>query len=63
MWLFISKTQEWVPFDNKIVARVFKDAQNGWAIKYRDGNIAHIDDGVYENKLKPILSEPQDKVD
>lgn len=61
MWIFISKTQEWLPFDNKSVAKVFKDAQNGWAIKYHDGSVAHIDDETYRQKLMPILSKPQEK--
>lgn len=55
MWIFISKTQEWIPFDAKLVAKVFKDAQNGWAIKYFDGSIAHIANDTYEKTIKPIL--------
>ena len=56
MWIFKKNTLEWIPFNEKDVEKVFKDAQNGWAIKYRNGNVEHIDDATYEESLKPLLA-------
>ena len=51
MWLQIQKTGEWIPFDSEHTLKVFKDGDKGWAIKQKDGQVYHVTQEQYENKM------------
>lgn len=60
MWLFNEKTMEYLPFSEKVCEKVYLDGANGWAVKYKDGNIVHVSDGVFEKEIKPKLENDDD---
>lgn len=60
MWIFNEKTREYLPFSEKVCEKVYYDGNNGWAVKYKDGNIVHVSDGFFEKEIKPKLEKDDD---
>ena len=63
MWIFNEKTREYLPFSEKVCEKVYYDGNNGWAVKYKDGNVVHVSNEVFEKEIKPKLEKEDDDDD
>lgn len=60
MWIFNEKTMEYLPFSEKVCEKVYLDGGNGWAVKYKDGNVVHVSNEVFEKSIRPKLEKEDD---
>lgn len=48
---------EYLPFSEKVCEKVYLDGANGWAVKYKDGNVVHVSNDVFEKVIRPKLEK------
>lgn len=60
MWIFNEKTMEYLPFSEKVCEKVYLDGANGWAVKFKDGNVVHVSNDVFEKDIRPKLEKGDD---
>lgn len=63
MWIFNEKTMEYLSFSEKVCEKVYLDGANGWAVKYKDGNVVHVSNEVFEKSIRPKLEKEDDDDD
>ena len=51
---------EYLPFSEKVCEKVYLDGANGWAVKYKDGNVVHVRNDVFEKDIRPKLEKGDD---
>lgn len=54
---------EYLPFSEKVCEKVYLDGANGWAVKYKDGNVVHVSNEVFEKVIRPKLEKEDDDDD
>lgn len=54
---------EYLPFSEKVCEKVYLDGANGWAVKYKDGNVVHVSNEVFEKSIRPKLEKEDDDDD
>lgn len=42
MWIFIQNTQEYIPVNERLTKKVFRDAQRGWCVLQNSGEKYYI---------------------
>ena len=67
MWIFLDRTQEYIPVNEMQTDKVFLDGEKGWCVKQKDGNKYYISDeqkkSLVEEMMRKHHEKPQGKKD
>ena len=65
MWIFLDRTQEYIPVNEMQTEKVFLDGDKGWCIKQKDGGKYYISDeqkkSLAEEMMRKHHDRPHDK--
>lgn len=60
MWLFLEKTQEYIPVNEMQTEKVFLDGENGWCVKQKGGGRYYISDEQKKSLTEDMMRKHHD---
>lgn len=61
MWIFLEKTQEYIPVNEMQTEKVYLDGEKGWCVKQTNGSKYHISDEQKKSLTEEFMRKHHDR--
>ena len=60
MWIFLDRTQEYIPVNEMQTEKVFLDGEKGWCVKQKNGGKYYISDEQKKSLTEEMMRKRKD---